>query len=266
MENPSDMPLPNYKSPPVEEVACGCQFTNLDRMKIPHYGAFWDTCKKDFPTIEHVPALIDEGVAPAFDTVTGLPIPRIWFIDPTESELIQLQSDRIYFNWRKREASPTYPRYPFVIESFRKNYAALGKLASDMGLGPLQPQVLDLTYINVLVRGDLWNDVNDLKTIFRGFGWQPIPSSFLPQPEGLVFHAEYPLPNGQGKLTVKLLHGNRRTDNAEIYSFNLSARGIGPDTTEAGMRQWFDLAREWIVRGFTDLTTLEIQKSAWGRE
>ncbi len=266
MENPLDTCLPSYLKPPVEEVACGCQFTNLDRMKLPHFGAFWETCKKDFPTVEHVLPLVDEGVTPVCDTATGLPIPRVWFIDSTESQLIQLQSDRIYFNWRKREAAPTYPRYPMVVESFRKNYAALGKVAADMGLGPLQPTVLDLTYINVLVRGELWNDLNDLKKIFRGFDWQQDSNSFLPSPSGVVVHAEYPLPDGQGKLTVKLLHGNRRTDNAEIYSFNLSARGIGPDTSDAGMRQWFDMAREWIVRGFTDLTTSEIQESAWGRE
>jgi uncharacterized protein (TIGR04255 family) len=266
MENQSGTPLPSYATPPVDEVACGCQFTNLDRMKIPHFGEFWDTIKKDYPTIEHVMPLVDEGALPPCDSATGLPIPRVWFIDSTESQLIQLQSDRIYFNWRKREAAPTYPRYPSVIQNFSDNYAALGKLASDMGLGPLQPQVLDLTYINVLPRGELWHDLNDLKAIFREFGWRPSTSSFLPPPSGLVFHAEYLLPNGQGTLTVKLHRGNRRSDNTEVYSFNLSARGIGSDTTAAGMRQWFDMAREWIVRGFTDLTSPEIQKSAWGRE
>jgi uncharacterized protein (TIGR04255 family) len=266
MENHVGTPLPSYRTPPVDEVACGCQFANLDRMKIPHFGAFWDTCKKGYPTIEHVMPLYDEGALPTCDSSTGLPIPRVWFIDPTESQLIQLQTDRIYYNWRKREAAPIYPRYPSVVDNFIGNYAALGKLASDMGLGPLLPQVLDLTYINVLPRGELWHNLDDLKAIFRNIGWQPGVSTFLPPPSGLVFHAEYPLPNDQGTLTVKLLPGNRRSDNKEIYSFNLSARGIGSDTTTSGMREWFDMAREWIVRGFTDLTAPEIQKSAWGRE
>jgi hypothetical protein len=30
------------------------------------------------------------------------------------------------------------------------------------------------------------------------------------------------------------------------------------------MHLWFDLAREWIVRGFTDLTGTDIQKNEWG--
>ena len=32
-----------------------------------------------------------------------------------------------------------------------------------------------------------------------------------------------------------------------------------------GMEAWFDLAREWIVCGFADLTGDEIQKTIWGR-
>jgi len=32
------------------------------------------------------------------------------------------------------------------------------------------------------------------------------------------------------------------------------------------MRNWFDLAHEWIVRGFTDLTEKEMQETIWKRE
>ena len=42
---------------------------------------------------------------------------------------------------------------------------------------------------------------------------------------------------------------------------DLTVRGIGKE----GMEAWFDLAREWIVCGFADLTGDEIQKTIWGR-
>lgn len=45
----------------------------------------------------------------------------------------------------------------------------------------------------------------------------------------------------------------------------MKTRAIGESASKEAIREWFDLAHEWIVRGFTDLTTTEIQK-IWERE
>lgn len=266
MGKSKSVPLPEYRSPPIDEVACGCQFVNLDRMKLPHFGLFWETIRKEFPTVEHAMPLTNDGAFPQGDASTGLPLPRVWFLDHTETQLIQLQTDRLYYNWRKREVAPEYPRYPAVMKSFAENYVALGKLASDLGLGPLQPTVLDLTYINVFVKGEGWHDLNDLSKLFKDFKWHADATRFLPPPENVLFQAEFPLPDDQGRLSVKLIPGKRLSDESSIYSFQLTARGIGKDTSEAGIREWFDLAREWIVRGFTDLTVAKMQNEVWGRK
>lgn len=210
--------------------------------------------------------LIDEGEAATCDTATGLPLPRVWFIDATESNLIQLQTDRIYFNWRKRAGAADYPRYPSVVKNFADRYRMLAEVANQFNLGPLEPKVLDLSYINVFPRGEAWSELADLQKIFPSFAWHRSADSFLPPPQGLAFQADYVLPNGQGKLTVKLTPGKRRADNAEVYSFNLSAKGIGEDTSLEGMMGWFDMAREHIVRGFSELTDPEIQLEKWGRK
>jgi hypothetical protein len=34
----------------------------------------------------------------------------------------------------------------------------------------------------------------------------------------------------------------------------------------SAIRAWFDLGREWIVRGFADLVDKKIQKEQWGRK
>lgn len=266
MGNSSISPLPAYKNPPIDEVACGCQFVNLDRMKLPHFGLFWEAVRKEFPTVEHAIPLTNDGSFPQGDVSTGLPLPRVWFLDQTETQLIQLQQDCLYYNWRKREVAPEYPRYPFVIKAFSEYYALLGKIAADYGLGPLQPTVLDLTYINVFVKGEGWDELNELGKLFKDFKWQANTSRFLPAPQNVLFQAEFPLPDEQGRLNVKLIPGKRVSDGAEIISFQLTARGIGKDTSPAGMQNWFNLAREWIVRGFTDLTVAKMQNEVWGRE
>jgi hypothetical protein len=45
----------------------------------------------------------------------------------------------------------------------------------------------------------------------------------------------------------------------------LTVRGIGPDRSVEGMWSWFDLAREWIVRGFADVTGPDVQQNIWRR-
>jgi len=46
----------------------------------------------------------------------------------------------------------------------------------------------------------------------------------------------------------------------------LTAKGLGEEKTNEAIRSWFDLAHEWIVRGFTELTEEEVQKTIWKRE
>jgi hypothetical protein len=44
------------------------------------------------------------------------------------------------------------------------------------------------------------------------------------------------------------------------------ARGLGESKDRRGIREWFDTAHEWIVRGFADLTTDRIQTKVWRKE
>lgn len=257
--------LPSYNNPPLDEVACGCQFRTLDRVRLPHYGTFWDSLRKDFPTIVHVPPMFNGEGMPPLDSATSLPLPRVWFLNEDESRLLQFQQDRLYFNWRKRNGAE-YPRFEEIYRSFIENYTRLSTFASDMQLGPIQPTEFELSYINHLVKGEGWDKLEDFSKIFKDFRLLPDDNRFLGIPSGISLNATYPLPNEQGTLNVKVTQGKRSIDSVDIYSFDLSVRGITLDLSESGIRAWFDLAHEWIVRGFTDLTTSEIQYSTWGRK
>jgi hypothetical protein len=46
---------------------------------------------------------------------------------------------------------------------------------------------------------------------------------------------------------------------------DLTVRGIGSHRSFDDMKEWFNIARVWIVRGFTDLTTDEMQTKVWRR-
>jgi hypothetical protein len=45
----------------------------------------------------------------------------------------------------------------------------------------------------------------------------------------------------------------------------LTATGLGADKSMDAVWEWFEVAHEWIVCGFTDLTGATIQKDIWKR-
>jgi hypothetical protein len=55
-------------------------------------------------------------------------------------------------------------------------------------------------------------------------------------------------------------------DKVPLFVLELTARGLGESTNKNTTREWFDVAHECIVRGFTDLTTHAVQKEFWERE
>ena len=95
--------------------------------------------------------------------------------------------------------------------------------------------------------------------------WKRTKKRFLPNPASASWHVEFSLPEKKGHLTVSLKQAIRTEDKVSILLLELTARGMGESTSKDAIREWFDLAHEWIVRGFTDLTTPEVHL-IWERE
>jgi len=267
MADANTPPMPSYKNPPVIEVACGCRFQPLKHLKLPHVGLLWEKFRKEFPTVEHALPIGDEVTQlPPMDDATGLPWPRVWFINESESRLIQFQPNRVHFNWRRRERDPLYPRYPEIIDSFEKSFTVIQEFLNEMNLGVIDPVQYELTYINHIMQGAGWNMIEDLPNVFRDFHWLEDAGRFLPKPTNVAWQTRFTLPNNMGRLSAKLNQAATIPDSIPLLSLELLARGIGVEKTRAGMRSWFDVAHEWIVKGFADLTTRDIQTKIWKRE
>jgi hypothetical protein len=89
---------------------------------------------------------------------------------------------------------------------------------------------------------------------------------FLPSPINIAWQTNFTLPEKKGRLTLNLQEAIRTEDKVPLFVLELTARGLGEPSSKNAFREWFDVAHEWIVRGFTDLTTLEVQKVFWERE
>lgn len=256
--------LPSYKKPPVVEVACGIKFKKIEKLKVPHFGLFWDKLRKDFPACQHAPTL---GFPDPSETesVLELPLPRIWFINEEKNGLIQLQHNMFLYNWRKMQPGESYPRYDTVIETFKSNLEIFTEFIEDEKLGSLEPVDCELTYINDIIKGEGWETVADIHKVVPELEWRSSDSRFLPEPRSLGWKTIFALPEDKGRFIVKLDQVERRIDSQPMFRLEISAKGLGVDKSLDAVWAWFVIAHEWIVRGFADITSEEIQKSIWRR-
>ena len=259
----SDDPLPSYKKPPVDEVVCGFRFEPLRDLKVPHLGLLWEKFRSEYPTTQHAaPIATDQSLV--VDEATGAPLPRLWFISKADNELIQFQLDRFYYNWRHR--GDDYPRYPSIIKKFETAKSYLDAFVKELHLGTIKPLEFELTYINHIPAGEGWRNIDDLPKVIGDFTWHKEKHKFLPNPTNVAWQVRFELPKSKGWLYVKLNQATRKADGVPSLILELTARGFGEEKTENSMHDWFALAHEWIVRGFTELTAKEIQKTFWKRE
>lgn len=253
--------LPDYESPPVNEVVCGVSFEKLENLKGPHLGLFWHIVRESFPIIEHAPRL--ESGRPDIDFTNYMP--RMWFINAPQNMLIQLQNNRFYFNWRRMQDDEAYPRYKNIIKAFKHNLEIFNDFLQKEGVGSISIENCELTYINQIPKGEGWDTLGDISGVFRDFSWFT-GQRFLPTPIGIGGQAQFALPDEKGQLQVSLQYGTRkRPPKHPILILQMAATGLGEDNSREGVWEWFELAHEWIVRGFTDLTENRIQDEIWKR-
>ena len=266
--------LPRYDNPPVIEVVCGVQFKPLTKFLVGHYGALWQRFKPEYDQCKELPPL-----APRIELFGELEIakepppeifvPRTWFVHRDRSKIVQVQRDRFLHNWRKTASE--YPHYEKIISLFKDRFAIFLDFLRDNDLGKVEPLQYEMTYINHIPKSKGWKTLDEFDEVFPDFPWhsedpwKPGRKRFLPKPDGrnLVFHFTFPDRNGRLYATIR--NGVRRTDRHPMLLLDLTVRGIEVDNSIEAMERWFNMAHDWIVRGFADLCSREMQDNVWRR-
>lgn len=268
-----DPHLPDFSSPPVVETVFGVSFEPIHGWRIPHYGLFWNEIRSDYPKIDVQPPIQFErerygpdewkpASPPTLELLTE-PLVRCWFLDGSETVLLQVQRDGFLHNWRKQNPSQTYPHYENTRPAFERDWRRFLAFLQRAGLAAPVVSHCEVTYVNHLEHGTVWENFSDLPSLFPS--WTGARSgAFLPDPDGLSMNMRYSLPKGQGRLRVSIQPAVRITDGKRVLEFKLTARGPAASSDTADVLKWFDLGREWIVRGFTDLTSEKAHK-VWKR-
>ncbi|MCK4292514.1 MAG: TIGR04255 family protein [Planctomycetes bacterium] len=267
----SPLSLPDYENPPVIEVVFGVHFETLRDFKAPHTGLFWDKLdREEYPDCEERPPIgfVQEvfgetppPLAVSIEQLTHPPLPRLFFINKVRNHLVQVQQDGFLQNWRKLQADNKYPRYEELFPKFLDSWGLFTAFLKEQNIGEAKVRQYELTYMNHILRGEGWLYPNEVGSVFRDLSYAKN-ERFLAEPESVAWRTTYRLPDNKGRLHVRMNQAVSRQTKDQVFVLELTARGINDE----GVQAWFDMAHEWIVRGFEDLTTMEIQEKIWKKK
>jgi uncharacterized protein (TIGR04255 family) len=256
--------FPDYRNPPVMEVVCGVSFEKLVGFKAPHFGIFWQRLRDTYPSCQSA-APIGFPSAPTEDLKEfPLLLPRIWFISTDQSSVVQLQSNKFLCNWRKIEEQGFYPRYENIIKLFEQNFNLFKEFVRDEKFPELKLTEYELSYVNHIPQGEAWHSIDQIGSLLPDLCWRAH-DRFLTSPNKLGWTLSIPLPDGKGDLNVTLSQAMRKRDNVPIFILDLTARGPLIEQSLESLWKCFEVAHKWIVFGFADLTSREVQESVWKR-
>jgi uncharacterized protein (TIGR04255 family) len=268
--------LPEFTDPPLVEAVLAVQFEPLPGLDVLQLGRLWDGFRQDYPKHSIHPPLGGQ-----FETFEGRPVEqlflhlgvdapqlRCWFLSEDETELVQVQLDRLVLNWRRKPGNDGYPRYERIRDRLRQALEKLSEFVVREDLGVVSPNQCEVTYVNHLEGGRGWKTFADVGEVFPGLSaaWS---SGFLPLPEDVRAALRFRIPGAGGGPPIGRLHATieplyRRDDGAPMLSFSLTAR-IRPQRSESPEAlEALDLGRRWVVEGFASLTS-ERMHEIWGR-
>lgn len=268
---PPKKPLPEFKFPPVTETVLGVQFDRLQNFSALHCGMFWEKVRSDYPKYSAMPPLgeaFEEFSAPIerkFSVGMEMSVEppcRYWLMDESTTRLIQIQPDRFITNWRQVKGDEEYIRYTAFKPTFEKEWQRFSEFLRLENFSSPAINQCEVLYVNHIELNNVVRDVGTIDQLVKF--WTSQKYEFLPGPEMIVVNMNYVMPGERGRLHVTLEPKIRTRDRKVVLQLSLLARGKPVSSDLPDVLDWFDMGREWIVRGFTELTT-EQMHTLWER-
>jgi hypothetical protein len=176
--------------------------------------------------------------------------------------VVQVQNTRFIYNWRKQNLA--YPSYRQSRAEFDARYAQFCRFVAEAGLGAVSPNHWEVSYLDHVPKGTLWQSPADWYKILPGL----FPAGRLLR--GLKFENagewHYEIEPQKGRLHISIQHGKAGApDGPEVLVVQWTARGPITSLPGGDLGAGLDLGHDTIVRAFVEMTSQEAQK-AWGRK
>ncbi len=234
-----------FENPPLTELVLGIQFpTNL--LTSNDIFNFYKILEEEFPVIqEHplLPAFVEDGDESTLITFQQLSGTRKFFISESGEHLIQLQPNRIIFNWRKSANGNEnqYQNYLSVLDNF---FNVLKKLDSNQ---PFFEEVnqYEITCFDQFVLSDLNLELEECYSAFNLFSINyPIKS--------LDCTFQLKSPELGGVTYVALRSAKRNEDQQDLIILETTCRGFQGSGIE-NIHDWLTKAHDHLVNTFVNL-------------
>lgn len=255
------------------------QFVAGAEINAAHLGGFWYVQRAKFPYTKVAPpiepASDDFGAAhwvpPAVRfELRNVPNPRIQMQSDDSEWLLQIQSDRLVVNWRKK--TEVYPRFAVALNRFIAAMNDWSSYLDDLGIEVDWSGPWDLTYVNQVADRDLCENLEDWRALLPGVWSNPPTTDADFSLKGLAGRLVWDHPAQRARLYVDT-HPLRAHESPDCtLGIQLSARGpidrSTPSDTqseERNIREHFEIGHQMIVHQF-DTMISEKAKTHWGRQ
>jgi len=266
---PRPLHLPDFRNPPINEVVVGVQFVRLP-ITGAHVGRFWASALDRYPRVEEQPPLDPQlealgpkqGIAQLHFSIEPHQS-RHWLISSSDTELLQLQSDRFLFNWRARPGAGPYPHFEAIHEKFRSEFSEWVEFLRSELKQKVQLTQWEVTYVNSIGGGE----TPDLSEILSFIGPQ-LRAAIAGPPDAARFDVQRVLRFDDGAAWARAYVSAKNgfgPNREPLVLLELTVRGPQPPGgEESAIYERHFQAREWIVRAFDALTT-DSQHKTWGK-
>jgi uncharacterized protein (TIGR04255 family) len=255
--------LPIFDNPPVIETVLGAQFDPIPEFTVAHFGWYWrEYLDKTWSKTNSEPGLADQferfGASDTplhqFTAIIGALRPeRVQFINADDDRVIQLQKSRFIYNWRRRAGS--YPTFGSLYPEFNDRFGRFRDFLREAGLSDLSLNQWEVTYINYLPKGDLWETPEDWHRILPGLIPAPrnADESTLESESGELHFEIVP---HRGRLHVSIGHGRSHAGGEELLAVHLTARGpVTPSKPGWDLGAGLELGHRVLVQTFANLAS-----------
>jgi uncharacterized protein (TIGR04255 family) len=176
--------------------------------------------------------------------------------------VMQLQQDRLVLNWPRGQAS-AYRDFRSALQEFEAKADLLFQSLREENIGQASTNQYELVYVNLIGPENGLSLVPETALLIdhtRQDG-----TRFLPPPVGFNWSSTHELPDRMGRLHIIAQAVLVPPANNRHVRLDLVARSFTPLAAGIARAQWFELAHEWITRGFADSTADVLQTHSWRR-
>ena len=243
-----------FKNAPIAEVVVGAQFEEFV------FGSgfifnFYQKNKNDYPIVREdalLSSVIERMEGPDQHKILNTQNSRKLFFNTNETKLIQLQPDRLLFNWRKTSDDEEYPHFDSVFKEFKKIYDGL--VNED-----LQQKInqLEMTYVDHFLMEDFkQNDYNPSQVL------NIIDLTTFDEVKSIEQNISFPVRNLNSNIHLNIRSATRKNDQKKILRMDTTCRGA-PGNKD--INNWYEEAHDKLLELFSHITT-DKAKTKWGIE